>query len=406
MTWPPPPWRRTGPQRRLAPGYRVGLRVAPSWRAAPIGGKTGHAMPPSARSSFPCPSPQPVRRGIAPGIWPHGPRATPRFPRPRPRAAPRGRGRRSRPRRARSAVRRPRAPARPTSTREVRDHGAPAPDVTHATELELSAGGLFNSGNARSLAMTAGGRFRIRRKIHEFSAGLAGNYGRASCRNGRHHGLARHRQQRPGPPALRLLLPPADQRSSGWRPCASTPSSASSARVRVDPGLAFYILQQAKHRLWGEVGYDFQYDSRRVHDEKQDCESPAARHRGCFELRVPNVPQGMGARCRRPHASGPLAAPLRRLRQPALGRRHLHHRPRVHPAALAAEEQRRRPAQARRAGRRPHPLWVNWDAASPSQVMKALSFSTTFTLRYDNAPLPGIRRLDTITAVSLTYRFF
>ena len=51
-------------------------------------------------------------------------------------------------------------------------------------------------------------------------------------------------------------------------------------------------------------------------------------------------------------------------------------------------------------------LWVNWDAAITVQVRKNLGFATTFTLRHDNAPLPGVRRLDTITAISLTYRFF
>ena len=51
-------------------------------------------------------------------------------------------------------------------------------------------------------------------------------------------------------------------------------------------------------------------------------------------------------------------------------------------------------------------LWVNWDAALSVVLKKNLSFATTFTLRYDNAPLPGVRRLDTITAVNLAYRFF
>ena len=49
--------------------------------------------------------------------------------------------------------------------------------------------------------------------------------------------------------------------------------------------------------------------------------------------------------------------------------------------------------------------FVNWDAALTVSIYKALSFATTFTLRYDNAPLPGVRRLDTITAVNLTYKF-
>ena len=38
-------------------------------------------------------------------------------------------------------------------------------------------------------------------------------------------------------------------------------------------------------------------------------------------------------------------------------------------------------------------------------IGKRFAFATTFTLRYDNAPLPGIRRLDTITSFSLVFRF-
>ena len=280
---------------------------------------------------------------------------------------------------------------------------APTPDVTHATELDLSAGGLFNSGNARSVALTAGGRFRIRRKIHEFSAGIAGNYGRAATKTTPSQDTASNVQGRirydvffhPRISAFAMLTARFD------------PFLGLQARVRVDPGLAFYILQQPKHRLWGEVGYDFQHDSRRVHDEKQDCVVAGALVTdGCFELRVPNVPQGMGARVVDRtigiHSLRLFGGYVNQLSEAVTFTTGLEYIQPLSPLKSSDVDPPKvgDPIVARTR------LWVNWDAAVTVQVMKALSFSTTFTLRYDNAPLPTIRRLDTITAVSLLYKFF
>jgi putative salt-induced outer membrane protein YdiY len=41
-----------------------------------------------------------------------------------------------------------------------------------------------------------------------------------------------------------------------------------------------------------------------------------------------------------------------------------------------------------------------------TQIVENFSLAVTFALRYENTPLPTIRRLDTITALSLAYRFF
>jgi putative salt-induced outer membrane protein len=39
-----------------------------------------------------------------------------------------------------------------------------------------------------------------------------------------------------------------------------------------------------------------------------------------------------------------------------------------------------------------------------SSISTAFSLATTFSLRYDNNPLPGIRKTDTTTALSLVYQ--
>lgn len=280
---------------------------------------------------------------------------------------------------------------------------APTPDVTHATELDITAGGLFNSGNARSLAMTAGGRFRIRRKIHEFSAGLVGNYGRAATQSTPSQDTASNVQGRvrydaffhPRVSAFAMVTARYD------------PFLGLQARVRADPGLAFYIIQQAKHRLWGEVGYDFQHDARRVYDQKQDCTIGGALVTdGCYELRVPNVPEGMGARVvdrnLNIHSLRLFGGYVNQLSDLVSFTTGLEYIQPLSPLK-SSDVDPPKPGQMVVARTR---MWINWDAAVSVQIHKALSFATTFTLRYDNAPLPTVRRLDTITAVNLTYKFF
>ena len=41
-----------------------------------------------------------------------------------------------------------------------------------------------------------------------------------------------------------------------------------------------------------------------------------------------------------------------------------------------------------------------------ANLVGSLAIALTFTARVDNDPAPGIRKVDTITAVSLIYRFF
>ncbi|HRI10249.1 MAG TPA: DUF481 domain-containing protein, partial [Nannocystaceae bacterium] len=48
---------------------------------------------------------------------------------------------------------------------------------------------------------------------------------------------------------------------------------------------------------------------------------------------------------------------------------------------------------------------LNWDNALTTQLWGRLSLAATFTLRYENHPLPDVRRLDTITAMNLVFRF-
>ncbi len=281
-----------------------------------------------------------------------------------------------------------------------------AQDITHATELDVSAGGLFNSGNARSLALTAGGRFRIRRQAHEFSASLAGNYGRASIPDGNGASVGRPTA---GNVQARLRYDWFFHPRISLFAMATTrydPFLGLSARVRADPGLAFFVLQQPKHRLWAEVGYDFQYDLRRTYDGvRQDCQRGGVTE-SCYALAVPNIPFSNSAlvvdRTLAVHSARLFAGYINQLGEYVSFTTGLEYIQGLSPLR-SIDTDPPKPGDPVVARTR---LWVNWDAALTVQVKKNLAFATTFTLRYDNAPLPGVRRLDTITAVTLSYRFF
>ena len=46
---------------------------------------------------------------------------------------------------------------------------------------------------------------------------------------------------------------------------------------------------------------------------------------------------------------------------------------------------------------------LNWDVGLSSAIGGDFSLATTFSLKYDHAPLPAVKKIDTVTAVSLVY---
>src|SRR5690606_35139951 len=67
-----------------------------------------------------------------------------------------------------------------TTADEVAAEDAPPDSRVHdMTQLDLSLGGVFSTGNSRTLAFTGLANFRMRRTRHLFGASLAGNYGAA-----------------------------------------------------------------------------------------------------------------------------------------------------------------------------------------------------------------------------------
>jgi len=274
---------------------------------------------------------------------------------------------------------------------------------TDATELELSSGGVLSTGNAFATSITGQGRFRLRRGIHQVAAQVAGNYGYGSVERQRVSYLffedalqgdrvveevevARVRDSTIA--NVQGMLRYDVYFAERWSAFAMATVRRDrfqglDLRLNVDPGVAFHVLTEARHRLWLEAGYDFQYDRRR--------------EEATFQTRLVDPPVDADA-------DGLADTERVRVAEPTL----VNHAARLFVGYNNALSDRvsldtgLEYLQSVIAGRR---FRVNWVNALAIQLAGRVGVAVTFTLRYENEPLPGIEKLDTITAVLLTLRF-
>jgi putative salt-induced outer membrane protein len=266
-----------------------------------------------------------------------------------------------------------------TTSKEVAAEEAPAdPHANDATELDIALGGIFNTGNSRALAFTGVSNFRLRRTIHQFSASVAGNYGATGVPDSKRYEATVGNVQ--GLVRYDVFF---HKRWTAFTQVVARHDTFQGLdyRMNVDPGIAFYALNQPKHRLWFEAGYDFQYDVRR--DEAlilRDAD-------GNPVLDIDGNTQ----------------------RDPALDKVFLNHAVRLFAGYSNKLDDRvsfDTSLEYLQSVIDPKVFRLIYLAGLNTQIIENFSLAVTFALRYENTPLPTILRLDTITAVSLAYRFF
>lgn len=252
------------------------------------------------------------------------------------------------------------------------------PHANDATEFDVALGGIFSTGNSRTLAATGTTNFRLRRTIHQFGAAAAGNYGASGVPNsdryetavGNVQGLVRYD-----------VFFARDWTAFLQLTARHDPFQGLEYRMNIDPGFAYYVINKTKHRLWFEAGYDFQYDLR------------------TDDARI--LVDGDGAPILDMDGNEQL--------DPAVDKVQLNHAARLFAgysnklSDKVSFDTGLEYLQSVIVGRR---FRINYLAALNTQLAERFSLALTFTLRYENEPLPNVRNLDTITAVSLAYRFF
>lgn len=249
-------------------------------------------------------------------------------------------------------------------------------DAGDTLEWSLSFGSLVSTGNAQQLAITGATNFLIRRGRHQFSAEAAGNYGQAA--SSVEDDLDPTVSNIQGRVRYDIFLA---RRWSlfGMTTARHDPFQGLDLRLNIDPGAAFYILPGQYERLWAEAGYDFQFDLRTpeailardddgnlLYDASGDTFRVADSTRITHAVRLflgyfNNLNEVVG-----------FGSGLEYLQSVQLARR-----------------------------------WrINWNTSLTTLLAKKLSLAATFTVRVDNDPLPRVRKVDTITALNLVYRFF
>jgi putative salt-induced outer membrane protein len=237
------------------------------------------------------------------------------------------------------------------------------PEAKDATEAKISAGALLTTGNSRSLAATGASTMRVRREKNQLSAAAAVNYSRSAAAPGvdmettveNYQGKIRYDRFIAGNLALFMATSARRDRFQGL-----------DLRLNLDPGVAYYFVDEKAQQLWTELGYDFQYDVRRD-------ENVAAALASGDPVDKTDVQH-----------SGRLFAGYNN----AINE-HVTFTTGVEYLQGIPETERWR---------------LNWDTGLTSSIGGNFSLNTTFSLKYDHAPLPGVKELDTSTAVSLVYQ--
>ena len=238
----------------------------------------------------------------------------------------------------------------------------PAAESKDATELQISAGGLAAAGNSRSMAATSAGKFRMRRGSDQVGAALAANYAQSSPAKGEAmrttvenlQGKIRYDRFLAGSFAVFMGASARRDRFQGLN-----------LRLNLDPGVEYFFIDQEKQQLWGELGYDFQYDVRR-----QDALDAAAAD-GTFLDKTEARHSG--------RLFAGYSSVLSESVTVSTGLEYLQ--------ALAHTTNYR----------------LNWDGAVNSSVGKGFSIATAVSVRYDHNPLPNIDKTDVTTSLSLVY---
>lgn len=235
-----------------------------------------------------------------------------------------------------------------------------------ATTLNASAGGLLASGNSRSMSLTGLSTFRLRRGIHQFGALAAANYGRASA--GRDVPVTTTISNLQARARYDLFF--ARHMAGFFQASARRDRfQGLNLRLNLDPGFAYYFIDQKQHQLWGEIGYDLQYDVRRD------------------SARLDEATGDLLAKTETRHNGRLFAGYDNQLNKAVTFATGLEYLQGLSPF----EDELTR-----------HVNWrVNWDLSLTSKISDKLAVATTFSLKHDNNPLPGLARTDTVSAVSL-----
>lgn len=230
--------------------------------------------------------------------------------------------------------------------------------------------------------MTTAFNLRIRRDAHQFGSVLLGNYGASKVEaDAPFETTVKNVQGR-----VRYDYFFAKRWSAfGMLTARHDPFQQLDLRLNVDPGVAFYVLPGPKHRFWMELGYDFQYDRRTLEGYAVvDEEGEFLDEQGKVVDKLSDAALNQDEKTATNHALRSFVGYSNHLSDSMTFDTGIEY---LQSVILLRT------------------LRLNFDAGLTAAVNQNFSIATTLTLRYDNNPLAGVEKLDTVSAVNLSYRF-
>ncbi len=231
----------------------------------------------------------------------------------------------------------------------------------------VSAGGLSSTGNSKLLAFTGSGLFDSRYGDNGYGASLVGNYGRSASPDGgpmettteNLQGRVRYDRYLLDDASVFLLVTGRHDRFQGL-----------AFRLNLDPGFKYLFVNRPSTALWGELGYDFQYDVRT--DEGREVRNDA----GVLTETLEKTDTDHSVRT-------------------FLGLRHAFSKEVTFSNGLEYLQSFIDSKRYR----------FNYDVLLAANIWGGLAFGAGFTARFDNQPLPDVKKLDTSTTLSLVYAY-
>lgn len=241
---------------------------------------------------------------------------------------------------------------------------APPAENKDSSTFKLTAGGFLSTGNSKSLALTGVADYFLRRGASQFGAQAAVNYGEAAVGPGGsfektvENYQARVRYDHFFAGGLAGFLSVSARRDEFQQ---------LDLRLNIDPGLAYYFIDEKDQRLWAELGYDLQHD-----------------------IRLQEVVDASVA--------DPLAPDIERSETRHNARLFAGYNNQVIEAVKfnAGVEYLQTIPETENAR-------VNIDVGLTSQLNTSFSIATTVAVKYDNNPLPAVKSTDVVTALNLVY---
>ncbi|MET0592716.1 MAG: DUF481 domain-containing protein [Polyangiaceae bacterium] len=247
-------------------------------------------------------------------------------------------------------------------------------EIKHVFQLSLALGGMMSGGNSRFIGGSSDSKLRFRADDDQFSARIAANYSRAAPPGRPPETTVENIQGRTRYDRFFLEKWVGFFGIQGRR----DRFQGLDLRMQFDPGLGYYLLNESDERIWVEGGYDLLYDIR-------SDDAIIARD----AMNQPIV-DGAGNVVR-----------LEKARALHSGRLFIGYSAEFSDSVTFIADFEYMQAISSLALFR-----LNAAASVNAKIKNKWSIATTFTLNYENSPLPDKEPLDTTTSVNLVYSFF